>query len=147
MAYATKELVQADFKDTTFTATTNVKPEDVTQFIVEADALIDAYVGKRYTVPVTSGSSLELLKLFSRSLVAARIKRIMEVKQDKNTDANQSVVGVLFSPTMVIKMLTEIRDGEMSLAGALALDSGGGFYNANVANEVEAVVKKDETQW
>lgn len=147
MPYCTTDLVQADFKELPLTTTSLVKIADVTQFIVEADALINSYVGQRYTVPVASGNALELLKLYSRSLVTARIKRLLEVKQEKNTDANQNVVGVLLSPSMVMKLLADIRDGSLALAGATLLNSSGAFYSKNVVDEVEAVIKKDERQW
>lgn len=147
MAYATTAEIQADFKDTTFDSTSNVKDTEVTQFIVEADALINSYVGARYIVPVAAGEGLQMLKLFSRCLVTARIKKILEVKQDKNTDANQNVVGVLFSPSQVMKLLESIRDDKLELIGATPLTSSSGFYNNNVANNICPVIKKDLKQW
>ena len=147
MAYTTKEEIQADFKDLTFTTTSNVKIVDVEQFIIESDALINSYIGERYVVPVTTGEGLQLLKLYSRLLTTARIKKIMEVKQDKGQDANQNVVGVLMSPAAIIKALESIRDGKSSLVGATLLTNSGGFFNNNVSNDVEAVMKKDEKQW
>lgn len=148
MAYTSKTEIEADFKDLTFTSTSNVKTADVTQFIVEADALINAYVGSVYVVPVTaSGEGKNLLKLLSRSLVAARIKRIMEVKQEKNPDPEQNVLGVLLSPSAVMKILKDIQSGAMVLAGAELLSSGGGFYSNNAANDVEPVIKKSDRQW
>ena len=145
--YTCVEEIQSDFKDLTFSTTSNVSIEDCTGFIRESDALINAYVGARYTVPVTTGEGSRLLKLLSRSLVTARIKRIMEVKQDKSTDANQNVVGVLLSPTMVMKILSDIRDNKLNLAGAASLVSGSGFYSSNVSNSVEPVIKKNDKQW
>jgi hypothetical protein len=148
MAYTTYQEIQADFKDVTFTTTTNVKSAEVTQFIVESDALIDAYVGTVYTVPVETGdSALALLKLLSRSLVTARIKKIMEVKQDKSTDANQSVVGVLLSPAQVMNILKDLQKKIIKLDGAVVLSASGGFNSFNVTNSTEAVMKKDSSQW
>lgn len=148
MAYCTYSEVEADFKDMTFTTTSNVKQADVTQFIAEADALINSYVGSVYQVPVTdSGEGLTLLKLLSRSLVTSRVKKIMEVKQEKSTDANQNVVSVLLSTDKVMKILKDIQDKNIVLDGATALVSGGGFYSANVANDVSPVMEKDTKQW
>jgi hypothetical protein len=79
--------------------------------------------------------------------VTARIKKILEVKQEKATDANQSVVGVLLSPTAVMKILKDIQDGTLTLIGASTLLSSNGFYSKNVACDVEPVMKKDEKQW
>ena len=148
MAYTTYQEIQADFKDVTFTTTSNVKSSDVTQFIVESDSLIDAYIGTVYTVPVETGdSALALLKLLSRSLVTARIKKIMEVKQDKSTDANQNVVGVLLSPTQVMNILKDLQKKIIKLDGALVLSTSGGFNSFNVTNSTEAVMKKSDQQW
>lgn len=148
MAYTTYTEIEADFKEQSFHASEGfVKQGDVTQFIVEADALIDAYVGMKYTVPVTSGAGLNLLKLLSRSLVAGRIKKILEVKQEKSTDANQNVLSVLLSKTDVMQILKDIRNGDLTLAGASNLVSNFGFANKNVENEVEPVIEKDEKQW
>lgn len=147
MAYTTTSEIQGDFKDITFTTSSNVKVADVDQFILEADALINSYVGGRYVLPVAAGEGLVLLKLLSRSLVTSRIKKIMEVKQEKSTDANQSVTGVLLSTSIVMKILSDIRDNEISLAGAETLTSNRGFYSKNVACDVEPVVKKNEKQW
>lgn len=148
MAYTTYTEIEADFKDMTFDASTgNVKQADVTQFIVEADALINAYVGMKYTVPVTTGEGLNLLKLLSRSLVTARIKKLLEVKQEKSNDSNQSVIGVLLNTKDVMAILKDIRNGDLTLEGGAALVSGGGFYNNNVNEDVEPVFEKDTKQW
>lgn len=148
MAYTSKAEIEADFKDLEFTSTSNVKSGDVTQFITEADALINAYIGSVYTVPVTiAGEGKNLLKLLSRSLVAARIKRIMEVKQEKNADPNQNIVGVLLSPSMVMQILKDIQSQKMALAGATLLVSGGGFFSSNADCDIEPVIEKDTKQW
>ncbi len=149
MPYATTAEIQSDFKDTTFddAESTNVKTADVTQFIVEADALINSYIGTVYVTPVAAGEGLQTLKLLCRSLVAARIKRIMEVKQEVNTDPNQNIVGVLLSPSMVMKILENIQAKKNTLIGATLLVSGGGFFSKNVQCDVEPVVKKDTKQW
>lgn len=149
MAYTDPTEVQSDFKSIDFTvAGANVNTASVTQFISEADSLINAYVGTVYQTPVTqTGEGLTLLKLLSRSLVTARIKKIMEVKTDKPGDATQGVVGVLLSPAAVMKILTDIQTKTLALAGAATLISGGGFASANQDNSVCPVARKDERQW
>lgn len=148
MAYTTYTEIEADFKNITFASSgSSIIQSEVTQFIVESDALINSYVGSRYSIPVTSGDGLNLLKLLSRSLVSARIKKILEVKQEKQTDANQSVTGVLLSPTAVIKILENIRDDKLNIDGAVPLVSSNGFYSNNYSNDIEPVIKKDEKQW
>ncbi len=147
MSYTTTAEVQTEFKSTTFTGTSNPSTTAVDGFVTEADALINSYVGTVYVVPVTTGDALNLLKLLSRSLVVARIKKMMEVKQASATDANQNVVSVLLSTTQVMKILTDIQTRALALAGAVKLNSGGGFYSNNVATGVCAKVHKDRRQW
>ncbi len=149
MSYCSPTEVQSDFKSIDFTVSgANVTTASVTQFIAEADALINSYVGKVYVTPVAqAGDGLTLLKLLSRSLTAGRIKRLMTVKVDKSTDANQDILGVLLSPTAVMKILTDIQTQQIALAGAQLLNAGGGFYSNNVSNAVAPVVTKDDKQW
>lgn len=148
MAYSSSTEVEADFKNLTFGTTGNCTTSEVEQFIQEADALIDSYVGMRYTVPVVaSGSGLDLLKLFSRSLAAERVRAILQVKQGTGTQANQNVRDSLLSYKDVIAQLERIAKGEVTLDGATALVSGGGFYSRNYANSETPVMKKNCKQW
>lgn len=147
MPYATFTEIQADFKSMTFAAGFNITDTAVTEFILEADALINSYVGSVYVVPIAAGEALILMKLLSRSLVTNRVKKIMEVKQEKSTDANQNVVSVLLPITQVMKILTDIQNKVSVLAGATLLDARGGFYSNNVANNVCPTIKKDSKQW
>lgn len=152
MAYASPSEVASDFKDITFlaaaaTPTSLVTSEDVTQFIVEADALINSYLGMRYETPVTANSeALALLKLYSRSIVAERIRGILEVKQATNTQANQDVRRGL-SMKDILTLLKDLKDGKTLLPGADLLTPTGPFYSKNYANNVKPVFKKSERQW
>lgn len=147
MAYAASADVESEFKNIAFTSTSNVTTTDVAAFITQADALINSYIGMRYQTPVTANEeTLALLQLLSVTLVADRIRKILEVKQaSPNDGANQSVRG--FSSIDVMKLLTQIKDGKMTLAGATPLVSGGGFYSNNYAESVVPVFKKDEVNW
>jgi hypothetical protein len=149
LAYTTRQEIEADFKDTNFTTTSNVRIKDVEQFIVESDALINAYVGTVYTVPVTTaGQGLSLLKLLSRSLTATRVKAILKVKQETaSKDANQNVLDTLLSTAQVMKILRDIQEKTIALEGASALTSGGGFYSNNVNEDVEPVITKEDKLW
>lgn len=150
MAYSTKSEIEGEFKSITFGADTNVTETAVNAFIDEADALIDTHVGARYTVPISGGSpvALKLMKLFSRTLVVARVKPILNVKQLSNTDANQNPRGpTTFDVDDVMKMLRDIRDGKTNLSDATPLQVGGGFSSYNRSNDIQPVMKKDEKQW
>ena len=146
MAYSTYAEIQADFKDVTFTSTTLVKDTEVTQFIVEADSLIDSYVGKRYEVPITGTSSLSLMKLYSRTLVAERVRGILEVKQQTAQATNQNVRSGL-STKDILKLLSDIRDEKTDLVDATLLSDTGNFYSNNYTNDIQPVFKKNLKQW
>ncbi len=146
MAYSAHADVAAEFKATTFSSSSLITSTQVTEFIAQADALIDSYVGMKYIVPVTAGASaLKLLKLFSAVLTADRVRKILEVKQATNKDADQNPRGM--SPVDVMKQLKDIRDGNLLLDGATSLIGSGGFYSNNEANNVTPVMRKDDKQW
>jgi phage gp36-like protein len=146
MAYCTTAEIITDFKNMDFTTTTLIKAATVDGFIAEADALINSYVNKRYTTPVTTGEGASLLKLISRSLVSARVKTMMEVVQVKSTDANQNVRTVLFSPSKCLEILEDIQKGNVDLIGATPKQSSA-FFNNNDSNGVESVFQKEKKQW
>lgn len=148
MAYTTKDEVAADFKDITFANGDSISDTDVIGFISESDALIDSYISNRYTTPVSGGPvALNLLKLLSRSLTAARVKRILEVKQEKNADPNQNVLGVLLPVSKVMQILEDLKNGDANLIDAVENQGANGFYSQNVAGGVCFTAKKDEQQW
>lgn len=148
MAYATAAEIQTDFKNIDFSqSNASVVTATVTQFIAEADALINAYVGSRYAIPITAEGGLSLMKLLSRSLVVARIKALLEVKRATNTDGVQNVVTTFLTPTQVMKILADIRDDNLNVDGATQLVTNSGFYSQNVNDSVESVIKKDTKQW
>lgn len=147
MAYCTYQEVQSDFKSLDLTATSLVTITDVQGFITESDALINSYLGMRYKVPIISGPALDLLKLYSRSLTSLRIKRLLEVVQTVNTEANQVVKLTLLSEKDVIQNLKDIRDGKAILPGTPELTKAGGFNSFNTKNCIKPVFKKGEKQW
>jgi phage gp36-like protein len=148
MSYATPANIEGDFKNTSFTSTTLVTDSDVLRFIAESDALINSYVGTRYVVPITADAdSLALMRLYSVTLTADRIKKILEVKQLTNTQANQDVRGA-FGTADVMRALAAIQKGNAVLSGAvLAAGSSGVFYSDNAANGRTPEFSKDKSQW
>lgn len=149
MGYATVKNVESEFKNIDFTSSTLVTKADIESFLVQTDALINAYVGAKYVVPITGDdSSVALMRLFSITLVADRVKKILETRQVTNTSANQEVRGA-YGKSDVMRDLASIKKGEMPLAGAtLLLGSGqGAMFSNNTANGVEPIMRKDEDQW
>lgn len=148
MSYCTVADVEVDFKGVDFTASSLITTATVTQFIVEADALINSYTGARWTVPITAdASSLALMSLFSRTLVAARVRGILSNKQATNADANQNVREDALTVGSVMKALADIRDGKMQLSGASLLLANAGFKSYNQSQGIQPRFKKDTKQW
>ena len=148
MAYTTAAEIQADFKNIDFSATgAAIATAAVTQFIVEADALINSFVGVRYVTPISSGDGLNLMKLLSRSLVSARIRGMLEVKQAQSANANQNVQTAFLSVAQVMKILTDIRNDVLGVDGAVPLVTSNGFFSNNYANDIQPKVEKDTKQW
>ncbi len=148
MSYCAVADVQADFKALTIGAGTNVSTAAVTQFIVEASALIDGYVGQRWVTPITAdASALALMSLFCRTLVADRIRGIIANKQQTNTDANQAVKSDGYSVKNVMQSLNDIRLGNMQLTGATLILSNAGFVSRNYNANETPVFHKNRKQW
>lgn len=147
MGYTALEDIQAEFKNITFSSTTNVKDSDIDVYIVQADALINSYVGKRYTLPVsTSAEGYQLLKMISTALVADRVRARLEVKQSTNATANQQPRRLMDVST-VMQILKDIASGAVPLVGIDVASNGSGIYSENNYEMREPEFKKDESQW
>lgn len=144
MAYSTVEEVSSEFKDVTFSTTTSVTTADVTRFIAEADAEIDARVGLVYVTPIEATAALKVLKLISVGLVANRIKSILAVK----TGSDKADQGEKKSGDPFRAMLREIVEGTMALQGATKNVAGDGVKSYSSSSVCEAhTFKKGEAQW
>lgn len=148
MAYSSNTEVSSEFKKIDFAATNAlVTTADVDGFIIEADALINSYVGQKYETPLTSGEGLSLLKMFSRLLVAERVRKILEVKDPKAAEGAQNPRGVVLSTKDIMNALKAIADGSMALLGATPLVTGGAFYSPNVADGDKFEFEKSKDNW
>lgn len=148
MSYCVFTDIQEDFKTIAFDSSSLIKDTQVTKFITEASALIDSYVGTRWVVPITAdASSLALMSLFCRTLVADRIRGILANKQQTNTDANQQVKSDGYSVKDVMKALTDIKNGDTQLSGAALLLAGSAFYSQNYATNQTPRFNKNRRQW
>lgn len=145
MPYCTNSDIAKEFKDITFNNTTSaVKTDQVDEFIVQADAVINSMISNRYVVPVVSGStSLGLLKYLSIQLVAERIRFIIASKSGDEETTQDPNKKFLISPMDILK---KISKGETNLPDA-PVSSPNGVRSYNVDNCVKHVFKKDDDQW
>lgn len=147
MGYCVLADVQAEFKNITFSAGLNVTDTTVTQFIAEGSALIDTYVGGRYATPITGPNSLLVMSLYCRTLVADRIRGILETKQVTNTDSNQNAKNPGLSTSDVIKALIQIQNGNTVLSDATLQNLNASFFSNNSQNGVQPRFRKNRRQW
>lgn len=147
MAYAVLADVLPEFKNTVFTDSDFITPANIAAFIDQASAFINAYLNAVYTLPVTGDAdSLNMLKFLTVSLVAIRMRGILQVKQPSNTDAN-SEAGKSITYSQILKILADLKSGAIILTGADQPAQGGAFYSWNQAHNVQPVFQKDLTQW
>jgi phage gp36-like protein len=149
MAYSTVAQISAEFRNITIAATgTAIVTADVNEWIAEADALINSFVGKRYTTPITvaaNPNSFYILRMISRELVAARIIKVLRVKNAASGNNDQDVRKD--DSDRVLKMLKDISNGDLELPDATVTTSGQGISSFNVSNAKEPFFDKDIDQW
>ena len=146
MSYCVLADVQSEFKDITFTSTTFVKDSDVNAFIAEADQLINSIIGKRYETPVVGVEALVLLRMYSRLLVAERVRKILEVKQTTNAQTNSQVRGMLTSKD-ILEALYKIQKGDADLPGVDPISSEQGFTSEITSLSPDRKFHKDAVEW
>jgi len=145
MAYCTSSDVQAEFKalEWNSTAITSAK---VTEFIVQADAFINAKLGKRYVTPITGTESLSIVKMISIYLVADRVKKILYTLTGNQT-TDQISERRKSMTEMALAMIDDILAGDMDLPDATLRDSSGGVSSYTYENDFEHTLSRDEVQW
>jgi len=100
MAYTTVDKVKSMFRKISVKADTGDEKtntvltiEEVDEFILETDAMIDCRLEKYYTVPITGVESLKIVGMISKFFVAETVKGILKV--DVRSDKTQDVQGNL----------------------------------------------------
>lgn len=74
MAYAGTTDVQSEFKKINFADTDAVvSTSEVTEFIAQEEAALNAEVGTVYVVPITDSGGISLMKRMSVFMVKARV--------------------------------------------------------------------------
>ena len=147
MAYCTQAQVESEFADITFSSTTKVTDTDVARFIAETDALIDGRLGLKYQVPIVGASSLVIVRMIAIAIVAARVRKILEI-QNSTPGTSQQVQGKdQFDPW---KALDQIVKGELKLSDSslASTEDGIASYVAENSDTVEPhVMKLGQDQW
>lgn len=147
MAYATAAQVAEELRGVSLSASTDPTATVVERWITEADSEINSIIGKRYQVPIDSGTSpldFLLMQNLCIQIVAARLRRYLgikspfsEVDQHIKTDTDKEAR----------KTLMKIASGDFKLQDATILNSSVGVSSFNVSSSQEFVYKKGVDQW
>lgn len=148
MAYAVVADVASEFKDIEFASGTTVTDTEVTEFITQAEALINSFVAKRYQLPITlvdNPDSFSILKWCSVTLVAERVRAIMEVKE---TAEEVTQGGRRKTPADKVKdKLKAISVGDIELHDADKISSGSGVGSFSAACDDPFTFERGKDQW
>jgi hypothetical protein len=145
--YCTTADVIAEFKalDTTSTgaAVTSTKIDAMRD---QAYAYINAKIGNKYAVPISSSASCAaIVKMVELWIVKHRIQSIIPIRTG-NSDAKQNDrPDALMEKAELV--LDQIVSGKLKMDGADLASSADGASSFNVAEGLEHTVKKDEDQW
>lgn len=145
MAYATTANVASEFKNITFSSTTQVTDTEVARFITEAEAEIDARIGKKYTVPLTNASDIAIVRQASVWMVADRVRKIMQVK-DISVEELKQGVRPPGGRREALKLIDEILKGDLELNADL-LSSSNGIQSFTVDIDDPNTFERYDDQW
>jgi hypothetical protein len=154
VAYTTAAAIQAEFKSLTFSGTTAVTSDDVTEFIAQEEAALDGRLAKKYVVPITGTEALKVAKMLSTLYVKARIMDILAVKTG-DPKADQGSTGSSLRKR-ADEMVKQIVDGSFKLTDATSAESTDGvadYVSGNLDEgdceppSIARTFRRDFTQW
>lgn len=150
MSYCTYSDVAKEFKSITFSSSTAVTDSQVTAFIAQADAVINAKIGLKYAMPITDTDALTILKMISVGMVADRVRDIVKTQSgDAQTSQQARPRGGATTPASPWAMLDSIVKGDMLLGSAALASSADGVKSGMTdgSSSAELIFDVDETQW
>lgn len=148
MAYCNPSDVASEFKNLSFSSSTNPTDTVVNSFIAQADAEIDGKVGLRYAVPIDTVAcpvSAITLKQLSVWLVAARVKEILKVKTGDEGSSQEARAGDLAKTARA--QLDQIAQGEFLLRDAPLLNTTEGLAGWGMGAGEVLQFDKNTDQW
>lgn len=161
MAYTTLAKIKSMFRDIQIEAATGdaetetaITNEEVTEFITEQDAFIDAKLNDYYVTPITGASSLLIVGRISKLLVAHDIKMILE-SEEQFSDKKQDVQGNLRLQALeMLKSLVpqqdnkgDFQDPKMLLPDAVLRDVSPKAAAVSSHNTGTVTIKKGGDNW
>jgi hypothetical protein len=122
--YCNVENVQSLIKWTTFTDSSKVTRNDVTNFILEADAFINNRLNSVYETPITDNDDTEILKYISCRLAAFEVAQVLVLQ----TSGKMPEITYQWKGTAV-KRLEQIISRDIILPNSTQQDTTKGLYS------------------
>jgi len=150
MAYAVFGDIESEFKNLDFGESgAAVDEAEVTTFIDQEEAVINATISNRYETPVVGVEALKVMKGITIAYVAYRVAKILNLKKDvpipEKFVPQELNEGAAFRNAK--KRLEEIRDGKIILNDAIARSTGQGVESFNATNGIDSLWTRDIKQW
>jgi len=149
MAYATATDIEAEFKNITFDTSSAITETEVTEYINQEEAYINAIVSNRYEIPITGNEARKILKNISIACVAYRVAKVLNLKKDVPIPEKfvpQAInEGAAYREAK--KKLEMIQKGKVILDDATALSSQQGVKSYNASNNILPIWERDTRQW
>lgn len=153
MAYAAASDISSEFKNITFGADSALTDTEVTGFIEQEEAVINAMISNRYEIPVTGTEAEKVMKNISIAYVAYRVATVLNLKKDVSVllsvkdkfipqELNQ---GSKFK--IAKKQLEAIQSGRLILIDATARSLEQGVKSYNAINSIAPLWERDTKQW
>ena len=145
MSYATPTDIQNEFKSLAIDTGTQITTAKIQGYLDQTDKKIDSYLGTVYTVPITSTNALVLVKNIEIDMVAARVAKILQIKNAAILDGKGVRQEILDQSAYknAIAYLKDLQAQKATLLDAAFVSSGSGMESY----EYEAVVQRGVDQW
>lgn len=141
--YASATVIASEFKGTTFGATGAVTDTELDLWSDEFSRLIDAIISKNYQTPITGVSSLKIMSLIVKSLVAARVYRIINATSGIGESELNKATAL---EKMAWDWINKLMKGDAILPDALSL-SNQSPASYQQENAIDPVWEKEVDQW
>ncbi len=144
--YAVAADVESEFRSINFSAAdAALSIDEITEFIGQEEAAIEALISGVYSTPITGSKSISVMKLMTVLMVKARVQDILAVKvgSPKPEQGNGSIE----LRARVMDMIDRLQNRTMQLVDATLANAGGGVQSYASENEVTRAFSRDEEQW
>jgi hypothetical protein len=134
MAYSTVADIISEFKNQTFDLTSQVTSTEVTEYIVQTDAWINAELGQIYVTPITDSTDLSIVKRISIWMTKHRVQEILALRSGEALDSeDQSNL-----EKKANDMLMRIVDKKLLHNSTRLSSNNSGIEDFNSANNINA---------